>query len=97
MTSLRAGIILVGLAAIGLIVVHLRAQTMACHARSLQMENRLLQLRRQSFVLEQRLAQLRSPDRLCNRVEHMNLPLDSRIDALILRRDAFSRLARSAP
>ena len=56
------------LAAIAMVVVHLRSEQTRCAAKMLTLESRWVQLRRERWALEARAARLQTPHRVRQRV-----------------------------
>ena len=69
MTVWRASILLALAAGLALSVVHLRAEQTRCAARALAIEAERIELRRELWALEARVARLRAPERIHYRLE----------------------------
>ena len=67
MTVSRGCVLLAAFAAIALAVVHLRAEQTRCAARMLAIESQWIQLRRDLWGLQTRIARLRAPERIHDR------------------------------
>ncbi len=68
MTVARGCALLAAFAAIALTVVHLRAEQTRCAARLVTMDGEWVRLRRDLWGYQSRIARLRSPERIHDRV-----------------------------
>ena len=68
MTILRGCVLLGCFTAIALVVVHLRSEQTRCAARLAGMDGRWVELRRELWGVQTRVARLRSPERIHDRV-----------------------------
>lgn len=64
---LRIVVVIVGFAIVGLTLVHLRSEQVRCAARTLSLENKWVQLRRETWSVQSAIARLRAPDSIHER------------------------------
>ena len=69
MTVWRAGILLTLTVGLALTVVHLRTEQTHCAARALAIEAQRIELRRDLWDIQARVARLRAPERIHYRLE----------------------------
>lgn len=69
MTVWRAGILLTLTVSLALTVVYLRAEQTRCAARALALEAQRIELRRDLWDIQSRVARLRAPERVHHRLE----------------------------